>query len=375
MKVGVQLVKIKTKKHFHIYKLKNKTIIIMKKYLLIAVIALQAFIINAQNKSDREPFLTKSFSNASIKNVVVETTGGNISVTGESKADTRIEVYVQQNNHDVNNLSKDEIQKRLDEDYVLNISADNGKLTATAKPKERNMNWKKALSISFKVYTPVNVTTDLQTSGGNIELDNVSGKQRFSTSGGNLHINNVSEDIKGRTSGGNIHLTNCKDEIDLQTSGGNIEASNCKGNINLETSGGSLRLNDLEGKIRAHTSGGNVQGESVSGELISHTSGGNIDLKHLSCSLETSTSGGNIDVSIKELGKYITISNSGGNIDLQMPGNKGVDLKLAADKIKTGTLKNFNGKSDDDEITGTLNGGGIPVSVRAGSGRINLSFD
>ena len=347
----------------------------MNKVFFIILVALQVSCINAQNRQDREPFLTKTFSNASIKNVVAETTGGNISVNGDNKSDARIEVYVHQNNNKDNDLSKDEIQKRLDEDYILNISAYNGKLTATAKPKERNMNWKKALSISFKVYTPVNVTTDLQTSGGNIELNNVSGKQRFGTSGGNLQITNVSEDIKGRTSGGNIHLTNCKDEIDLQTSGGNIEASNCTGNINLETSGGSLRLNDLNGKIKAHTSGGNVQGESISGELISHTSGGNIDLKRLSCSLETSTSGGNIDVSIKELGKYITINNSGGNIDLQMPGNKGVDLKLAADKIKTGTLSNFSGKSDDDEITGTLNGGGVPVSVRAGSGRINLSFN
>ena len=347
----------------------------MKRSFFIALIALQAFSINAQNKQDNEPFITKSFSNTPIKNVTAETTGGNISVSGDSKGDTRIEVYVHQNNYKGNDLSKDEIQKRLDADYNLNISADNGTLTATAKPKERNMNWKKALSISFRIFTPVNVTTDLQTSGGNIELNNVSGKQRFGTSGGNLRINNVSEDIKGRTSGGNIQLTNCKDEIDLQTSGGNIQASNCTGNIDLETSGGSLKLSDLKGKIKAHTSGGNVQGESISGELISHTSGGNIDMQRLSCSLETSTSGGNIDVSIKELGKYITINNSGGNIALEMPGNKGVDLKLAADKIKTGTLNNFNGKSDDDEINGTLNGGGIPVSVRAGSGRINLSFN
>ena len=347
----------------------------MKKCFLIAIIALQAFSITAQNRHDDVPFLTKSFPSTSIKNVRVETTGGNISVTGDSKADARIEVYVRQNNNKGNDLSKNEIQKRLDEDYNLNISVDDGKLTATAKPKERNMNWKKALSISFRVFTPVNVTTDLQTSGGNIDLSNVTGKQRFGTSGGNLRINNVSEDIKGRTSGGNIHVTNCKDEIDLQTSGGNIEANNCGGNINLETSGGSLKLSDLKGKIKAHTSGGNVGGEAISGELISHTSGGNIGLKRLSCSLETSTSGGNIDVSIKELGKYITINNSGGNIDLQMPGNKGVDLKLAANKIKTGTLTNFNGKSDDDEINGTLNGGGIPVSVRAGSGRINLSFN
>ncbi|MEO6328382.1 MAG: hypothetical protein ABIO55_05600 [Ginsengibacter sp.] len=345
----------------------------MKKYFFIAVIAMQASCSLAQNnRYEKEPFMTKSLVNSSVKNVTAQTSGGNISVTGVA-TDARIEVYVSQNNF-IGNLNKDEMQKRIDEDYDLIISVENNGLTAIAKSKRQNMNWKKALNISFRIFVPGNVSAQLSTSGGNIDLTHISGKETFSTSGGNLQIDDVSGDIRGRTSGGNIHLTNSKDEIDLQTSGGNIHASNCTGNIRLETSGGSLKLSDLKGKIKANTSGGNVRGESISGELISHTSGGNIDLDNLYCSLETSTSGGNIDVSIKELGSYITINNSGGNIDLQMPGNKGVDLKLTADKIKTASLNNFNGKSDDDEIRGTLNGGGVPVTVMASSGKINLSF-
>jgi len=112
----------------------------------------------------------------------------------------------------------------------------------------------------------------------------------------------------------------------------------------------------------------------VEGELITHTSGGSIHLSDLSCSLETSTSGGNIDVSIKQFGKYVKISNSAGNIDLELPKGKGIDLDLSADKIKTDHLDNFNGKVDDDQVSGKLNGGGIPVRVSAGSGRINLGL-
>ncbi|MEO6455928.1 MAG: hypothetical protein ABIN97_17740 [Ginsengibacter sp.] len=344
----------------------------MKKYFLITIVVLQALSLLAQNRNDKEPFMTKSLSGSSIKNVMAETSGGNISVTGVA-ANARIEVYVRQNNN-IFDLSKTDIQKKIDEDYNFEISVENNKVRVVAKPKRQNMNWKKALSISFRIFVPQNIATELSTSGGNIELKNISGRQHFTTSGGNLEIDDVSGNIKGRTSGGNIHLTNSKDDIDLQTSGGNIHANNCTGDIKLETSGGSLKLNALNGKIRANTSGGNVQGEGIAGELISHTSGGNIDLADLTCSLETSTSGGNIEVSVKALGKYITINNSGGNIDLQMPGNKGVDLKLSADKIRTGTMHNFSGKSDDDEIEGTLNGGGIPVTVLASSGRINISF-
>src|ERR1043165_7966800 len=107
----------------------------MKKYLLLAIIIPQASCMNAQNNQHREPFLTKTFPNASIKNVMAETTGGNISVNGDNKSDAHIEVYINQNNYKDKDLSKEEIQKRLDEDYILSISAENGKLTATAKPK------------------------------------------------------------------------------------------------------------------------------------------------------------------------------------------------------------------------------------------------
>ncbi len=92
----------------------------------------------------------------------------------------------------------------------------------------------------------------------------------------------------------------------------------------------------------------------------------------LSCSLEASTSGGSIDVEVSQLGKYITLHNSGGSIDLQIPKDKGLDLDLSASRIKTGTLTNFSGKLEDDEIKGKLNNGGIPVTIRT-SGTIHFS--
>jgi DUF4097 and DUF4098 domain-containing protein YvlB len=235
------------------------------------------------------------------------------------------------------------------------------------------MDWKKSLNFSFRIYVPGNVSADLSTSGGNIELTGLTGDQKFSTSGGNLDIDKVTGKLDGTTSGGNIHFENSKSEdADLTTSGGNIDAKNCEGKLRLTTSGGSLHLNDLKGEVKAVTSGGNVDGRNVSGELVAHTSGGNVHLEDMTCSLETSTSGGHIDVSIKEIGKYIRINNSGGNIELELPKGKAVSLDLSADKIKTDQLENFNGKMEDDKVEGKLNGGGSLVRVDAGSGRITL---
>ncbi|MEP7373277.1 MAG: hypothetical protein ABI675_07765 [Chitinophagaceae bacterium] len=346
----------------------------MRKINLLLFLFIMLASLKAQSQSDKQPFLTKSLSAESINNIEAKTSGGNISVTATSQSESRVEIYVTPSNGKVNTLSKEEIQKRLDEDYELSVTVAGDKVSAIAKPKQRNMNWKKALSISFAVFVTKNVSSDLTTSGGNIKLSGISGTQDFTTSGGNLDIDNLSGKITGRTSGGNIHLSGSKDEIELTTSGGNIHAENSDGKMRLVTSGGSLKLKNLKGNIKATTSGGNIDGESISDDLDTHTSGGNISLRNLSCNLETSTSGGNIDVEMKELSKYVNITNSSGNVDLRMPGDKGVDLKLRGDKIKTTAFNNFSGSVEDDRIDGKLNGGGSSVKVNAGSGRINLSL-
>jgi hypothetical protein len=341
----------------------------MKNILVSLVLSSLAITVSAQ---DKEPFLTRTF-NEPLKNVLVETSGGNITVTGGSGNEAKVEVYVHPNNF-LKNPSKEEIQKKLAEDYELNISIANNKLTAIAKQKPGIRNWKQGLGISFRVYVPQNVSTDLATSGGNIRLTNLSGNQTFKTSGGNLDIDQLSGNINGRTSGGNITVKNARNSIDLATSGGNVNANGCSGTMKLKTSGGSLTLDNLEGSITARTSGGSVHGSGIKGKLSAHTSGGSVHLDGISGSLETSTSGGSIHAEVKELGEYITISNSGGNIDLTVPDNKGLDLKLRASKINMATVKNFSGSKDDNEMNGTINGGGVPITVKASSGRLSLAI-
>lgn len=345
----------------------------MKKFIFLLAAATGILFVHAQ--SDKTPFMTKSLSNEVLQKVHVETSGGSIAVTGGNASDARIEVFIRGNGGINNNLSKAEIEKRLNEDYTLDIDVKNHELIAIAKSRNKNLNWKKSLSISFKIYVTNKIDTKLSTSGGSITIGNLTGNQDFSTSGGSLTVSKVSGSIDGHTSGGSITLKDANGAIDLSTSGGSINSTNAEGNIKLRTSGGSLSLHDMKGTINAITSGGSIEGDDIEGELVARTSGGSINLKELACSLETSTSGGHIAVEIEELGKYIKIENSGGNIALQMPANKGINLELHASKINVDKITNFSGKQDNDKMVGTLNGGGVPVEVRAGSGRITLALN
>jgi len=107
----------------------------MKKFFFFLLAATStAFTVNAQN--DKEPYLTQSLSSETIKQANVETSGGSISVMGSAQGEARIEMYVNTNNG-ISGLSKDEIKKRLEEDYVVKINVAGNTLTATAKKQKR----------------------------------------------------------------------------------------------------------------------------------------------------------------------------------------------------------------------------------------------
>ncbi|MDN5287254.1 MAG: hypothetical protein JWR38_3528 [Mucilaginibacter sp.] len=343
----------------------------MKNYLLLLFVACQSYAVLAQD--NQEPYMTKSLAGSGIKEVFVNTSGGSISVSGASGEAPRVEVYVRGNNGN-GELSKDEIKKRL-ENYELNVAVNGSEVHATAKSR-RSFNWNNnnSLSISFKVYVPKQVATHLNTSGGSIKLDNLSGKQDFETSGGSLNIDQVAGAIHGRTSGGSIRVSNSGQNIDLETSGGSINAANCQGNIKLETSGGSLHLEALKGTINATTSGGSVQANNISGELITGTSGGSVNLSQLSCALKAYTSAGGFHAQFNTVGKYVNVDVSSGSVELQLPSKQGVNLDIRGDRINSNLADNFNGTKEKERIQGKLNGGGSLVEVN-GNGRVNINVN
>jgi len=344
----------------------------MKKLCLLLIGGFGVLTVMAQS-SDRQPFMTKTFSRAGVKAIEVETSGGNISVEGTASGDARVEVYISGDGR--HEASKEEIQKMLDQQYDLEVAMEGNKLVAVAKQKSGWSNmWRRGLSISFRVFSPEAVGSHVRTSGGNISMRNLSGAQDFRTSGGSLDVEHLTGAIIGRTSGGNVSISDSRDNIDLETSGGSMSATRCEGKIDLETSGGNVSLKSVKGTIHARTSGGTVEGGKIDGELQAHTSGGNIDLDDVAASLQASTSGGSIHVEFLSTGKYVNLSNSGGDISLQLPQGQGVDLRISADRIHTSSMGNFRGDLDEHHITGQLNGGGTPVKVDGGGGSVHLSF-
>lgn len=310
--------------------------------------------ITEEQHNDAILLTSKSYPVSSIKALEVATSGGSIQVTGDASGEAVLEMYVRSGNN--RNLSKSEIEEVLERDYEISIEERNGTLEAIAKRKN-NTNWKNSISISFKIRTGNKVSTELNTSGGSIQLYALNGVQNFKTSGGSLTIENVEGQVHGRTSGGSI------------------KALNSMGSIDLSTSGGSIRLEDLSGDIKASTSGGSIKGSSIKGSLYASTSGGSVNLDDLSCAVRASTSGGSVTAHLTDMPGDVALSTSAGSVNLQIPANAQANLDLKGMKVNADRLTNFNGSNSKGKLVGSINGGGVQVTASTSAGSVNLSFN
>lgn len=289
-----------------------------------------AEIIQFTNEDD--PYRIEEFDINTPGNLEVRTSGGHISVEGSNSNAIRVEMYVRK---DGNNLRPEDYDLS---EWDIDISKSGNSVTASAKHKSNNRWNNNRFSISFVVHTPKQMSSDLKTSGGHVEVDGLEGSQTIATSGGHLNLANLKESVEAKTSGGHIDLSN------------------------------------LEGEINAKTSGGHINTETITGTLDAKTRGGHIKLEEVSGSVQASTSGGSITADLKTVDQFVDLKTSGGDIDISMPDKIGLNLQLRGTFVHS-KLKNFSGEMNKNKVNGQLNGGGPELSARTSGGSVRLSFD
>ncbi len=287
----------------------------------------------ASTENIDDPYRVEEFNISTPGELEVKTSGGHITVEASDTDRVRVEMYVQRNGKELSPSDTD-----LD-DFDIDISQSGNKVKAIADRESKMFNWgNNNISISFKVFTPRQMKTDLRTSGGHIAISGLDGDQRLSTSGGHLEMLSLKGTVDARTSGGHIEIHDFAGQMDARTSGGHIEAEQAEGNIELRTSGGHIKLRELAGSI------------------------------------EAKTSGGSIDADLYSIDKFVDLRTSGGHIDINVPEGIGLNLDLKGNRVNT-TLSNFSGEIEDDEINGTINGGGPELRARTSGGSVKISYN
>lgn len=271
------------------------------------------------------------FSSASLNDVQLKTSGGNIHITGGSGNEVRVKIIA---------TGRDATRENVDDRYEVSLRREGSTLLAEVTPKSRGFFgglWSSNISMNIIVETPVDMTFNARTSGGNIEASSLSGKQYLKTSGGNIRL-------------------------DALTGSGEIS-----------TSGGNITANDLDGVFTVSTSGGNLNFDRCSGSLDAKTSGGNITLDFMGGNLNARTSGGNIRASLHSIDDAVDLSTSGGSITLAIPATSACDLSAKASSVQLDRTLRTDGMVKKNEVDVRINGGGPLVKARTSAGSISIN--
>lgn len=207
----------------------------------------------------------------------------------------------------------------------------------------------------FRVTVPKDLSVELKTSGGSIQVGDIGGSVRAATSGGSMRFGRIGGPIHARTSGGSITVTGATGAADIRTSGG------------------SITIGETTGDIEAHTSGGSVTIERTSGKVLAHTSGGSVTVREAHGAVDASTSGGSISATILSQPKGpCNLQTSGGNVTITLADNIGVELDASTSggRIHTDFPVTLTGKIDPRSIQSKINGGGPSLRARTSGGSI-----
>ncbi len=208
----------------------------------------------------------------------------------------------------------------------------------------------------YSIKVPSNFSADLDTSGGDVSVNGLTGNIKVDTSGGDMTFGQLHGDLHASTSGGDITAKNCEGKVNLDTSGGRIEVTGGKGNLGASTSGGAVTVLNRVGDVKVDSSGGKLRLGNISGKLNAETSGGSVSAilpSPVVGDVRLETSGGGITV--------LTPRDARLTIDAETSAG-GIHSDLPIERLS----------SDSDSLKGTINGGGTKLVLRTSAGSIEI---
>jgi DUF4097 and DUF4098 domain-containing protein YvlB len=257
--------------------------------------------------------------------LIVDADAGNISITGTDQNEVSIRVITRGNSKKLQN-------------YDVSFNQEGNTVTVKGEMKRKHFRffsdgW---VDVQFEIGVPSKFNCNVSTSGGNIEIQKVSGR------------------LEGETSGGNLEITDVSGSLEMSTSGGNVDLRRVTGTTNVETSGG------------------NMQADDISGPLKLRTSGGNIDIRNADGKLHASTSGGHIRASVKQ-NQGIDLSTSGGDISIEIPRSTAANIHAETSDGSISCDLEYSGKIRDGRMDARINGGGEEIRLETSGGDIVIS--
>ena len=215
------------------------------------------------------------------------------------------------------------------------------KYPTSRERRARKLDSSFSVNIEFEVKVPMDCRIDVSTVSGDGEV---------------LHVNG---------------------DVNACSTSGDVEATALAGNVKLYTTSGDIELTGGNGVIELKTTSGNVTADGVAGRVTMHTTSGDVELSAMELTEGSfKTVSGDINVSVE---KPITtgtfaLTVFSGSIEFYLPAES--TFQVAAKAMHGNVESNFDlefiRKRFQQEMRGTVNGGGAYISATSSNGDVEV---
>ncbi len=184
--------------------------------------------------------------------------------------------------------------------------------------------------------------------------------------------------VRTHSGSGDLIIEGTHGNVDLQTGSGDVKLSSLTGEVRLQTGSGDVRGRGISGPVKGGAGSGDIEIEETgSGDIDLHTGSGNISVRGIQGGLHAEAGSGDITAEGTQSGAW-EIRTGSGNVHVRLPGNAAfdADISTSSGTVDVGAPLEMTVQGRVQEmrksIRGKVRGGGPPLTVRTGSGDIQI---
>lgn len=229
-------------------------------------------------------------------------------------------------------------------------------------------------SFDIVITAPERLALSVATSSGDVEIRQLEGAMEVATSSGDLELGTMRGDVSVATSSGDFEADRIEGAVEFATSSGDFSVDEIRGSrVAFASSSGDFEADRIDtDQFEAGTSSGDISIDTLLGNAEISTSSGDIEIDSVEGALDISTSSGDVEVGLAKPGS-VEISTGSGGVELTAPSSLAADVAISAGSIQIDRAFRFAGEIERRSAEGQIGGGGQPMRIQTGSGRVTLS--
>jgi hypothetical protein len=184
--------------------------------------------------------------------------------------------------------------------------------------------------------------------------------------------------IRTRSGSGDQIIEGTHGAVDVQTGSGDVKLANLTGEVSLQTGSGDVRAHGIAGPVKGGAGSGDIEVEETgAGNIDLHTGSGNIKVRGIQGAFRADTGSGDVTAEGAQSGTW-EIRTGSGNVDVRMPANAAFEADISTSSgsvnVNSPIEMTVQGRIEETRkhIRGKVRGGGPLLSVRTGSGDIQI---